>query len=306
MKTIELIEKVKRLGLETKCDEHKIEINDKKGITVCLINRKHCFIFTTDYYVNERFPYSFKEALLEIVLQYASTPIEEREKADDKMRFTKMPVLQEIEKWFDEPNTTRKELRDRIDELDDTPEKVVVPEFIANYLCRAKTDIGLMRVFEIANTKNELERWKKEYDWIRKNSEKFAKAWIDGYTIEQDTVPEQYYTVVIADRYLVHLFLGRTDYRFVEFDELCAWKPRAFQLTEAEIKAIDERYWTFAVPVKEVAEREIEPKYKLVLRKVNNCFVENFHYVFTEKEWEEKLKVSWEAITSIYQPIMID
>ena len=79
MKTIELIEKVKNLGLETKCDEHKIEINDKKGRTVCLINRKHCFIFTTDYYVNEGFPYSFKEALLGVVCQYVSIPIEERE-----------------------------------------------------------------------------------------------------------------------------------------------------------------------------------------------------------------------------------
>ena len=79
MKTIELIEKVERLGLETECDEHKIEINDKKGRTVCSISRKHCFIFTTDYYVNEGFPYSFKEALFRIVCQYARTPIEERE-----------------------------------------------------------------------------------------------------------------------------------------------------------------------------------------------------------------------------------
>ena len=186
MKTIELIEKVERLGLETECDEHKIEINDKKGRTVCLINRKHCFIFTTDYYVNERFPYSFKEALLGIVCQYASTPIEEREKANEKMKFTKENVWLEMEKCLDEPLTTQKELRDRIDELDATPEKVVVPEFIANYLRRAKTDVGLMRVFEIANTKNELGKWKKEYNWIRKNSEKFAKSWIDGYTIEQE------------------------------------------------------------------------------------------------------------------------
>ena len=44
-----------------------------------------------------------------------------------------------------------------------------------------------MRVFEIANTKNELGKWKKEYNWIRKNSEKFAKSWIDGYTIEQES-----------------------------------------------------------------------------------------------------------------------
>ena len=129
MKTIELIEKVERLGLETECDEHKIEINDKKGRTVCLINRKHCFIFTTDYYVTERFPYSFKEALLGIVCQYASTPIEER---------------------------------------------------------------------------------------------------------------------------------------------------------------------------------EIEPKYKLFLRKANNWFVESPHCVYTKKEWEDEFKVSWETITSIYQPIMIN
>ena len=71
---------------------------------------------------------------------------------------------------------------------------------------------------------------------------------------ESDTVTEQRYTVVIADRYLVQLFIGRTDYRFVEFDELCAWKPSAFQLTEFEIKAIDERFWTFAVPAKEEEE----------------------------------------------------
>ena len=94
-----------------------------------------------------------------------------------------------------------------------------------------------------------------------------------------------------------------------------------------------------------IEEREIEPKYKLALRIVNNqvdednqlilfwdsrinrveigkCgYVKNFvsymkqfdsqpykkiHYIYTQKEWEEKLKTSWETITSIYQPIMIN
>ena len=55
-----------------------------------------------------------------------------------------------------------------------------------------------------------------------------------------------------------------------------------------------------------IEEREIEPKYKLALRKANKWFVEDFHCVFTKKEWEDELKVSWETITSIYQPIMID
>ena len=100
MKTNELIEKVKNLGLETECDEHKIEINDKNGRTVCSISCKHCFIFTTDYYVTERFPYSFKEELLRIVCLYASTPIDEREKANEKMEFTKENVVKVINDYF--------------------------------------------------------------------------------------------------------------------------------------------------------------------------------------------------------------
>ena len=90
--------------------------------------------------------------------------------------------------------------------------------------------------------------------WLLENKMQAINAVLNGYTIEPDAVTEQHYTVVIADRYLVQLFMGRKDYRFVEFGELWAWEPDAFQLTEAEIKAIDERYWTFAVPVKEEAE----------------------------------------------------
>ena len=84
-----------------------------------------------------------------------------------------------------------------------------------------------------------------------------------------------------------------------------------------------------------IDEREIEPKYKLALRIVNNqvdednqlilfwdryfnrievSYMKQFdnqpykdiHYIYTQKEWEEKLKTSWETITSIYQPIMIN
>ena len=69
---------------------------------------------------------------------------------------------------------------------------------------------------------------------------------------EADDITEQRYTVVIGDRYLTKLFIGRADFRFIEFGELSAWKTKAYQLTEAEIKEIDERYWAFAVPVQEV------------------------------------------------------
>ena len=168
MKTIELIEKVERLGLETECDEHKIEINDKKGRTVCLINRKHCFIFTTDYYVNERFPYSFKEALLDIVLQYASTPIDERE-IEPKYKL----VLRIVNNQVDEDNQS----------------------------------------------------------------------------------------ILFWDSRFNRIEIGKCGYvkKFVSY-----------------MKPFDSQ------PYKKI------------------------HYIYTQKEWEEKLKTSWETITSIYQPIMIN
>ncbi len=122
------------------------------------------------------------------IKHYPTVPITKyKAKVDEKMKFTKENVLNITDKWIESKIISFQDLQNEIKELDDTPEKVAIPEFIANYLSRAKTDVGLMRVFEIANTKNELGKWKKEYNWIRKNSEKFAKAWIDGYNIE----PEQ-------------------------------------------------------------------------------------------------------------------
>ena len=168
MKTIELIEKVKRLGLETECDEHKIEINDKKGRTVCLINRKHCFIFTTDYYVNERFPYSFKEELLRIVCQYASTPIDERE---------------------------------------------IEPKY------------------------------------------KLALR------IVNNQVDEDNQLILFWDRYFNRIEVGKCD------------------------------------SVKNLVSD---------MKQFGNQSYKDIHYIYTQKEWEEKLKMSWETITSIYEPIMIN
>src|SRR5699024_9926049 len=65
-------------------------------------------------------------------------------------------------------------------------EKVQIPKFVAEYLDFAKSDTTLMRVLELANTRNEWEKWEKEYDWIEENHELFARAWLDGYEIEQE------------------------------------------------------------------------------------------------------------------------
>ena len=186
--------------------------------------------------------------------KYPDVPIiEYKAKADEKMKFTKENIYKVFSQYRKDSNYSLNDLQDEILKLDDTPEKVVVPKYVADYLEERKRDgdglVTSLYPYQ-GNSGEVIEDWFEEEE----NNVSFAKAWIDGYTIESDTVTEQRYTVVIADRYLVQLFIGRTDYRFVEFDELCAWNPSAFQLTEAEIKAIDERYWTFAAPAKKVTE----------------------------------------------------
>ena len=192
--------------------------------------------------------------------------IKYKAKVDEKMKFTK----ENVGKLFNEHDKyicfSLDDLQDEILKLDDTPEKVVVPKCFDEWFKEIEA------IYSIPDSAKTFALWKLcrqgfghgyedvhgkkipyETDlgeWLFKNKMLAIDAVLNGYTIEPDTVTEQRYTVVIADRYLVQLFIGRTDYRFVEFDELCAWKPSAFQLTEAEIKAIDERYWTFAVPVK--------------------------------------------------------
>ena len=71
MKTGELINRVKRLGLETDYFNHDILINDKEGQTICSITRNQRFQLDIDYYV-------VKDELLSIVVEYSSTPVDER------------------------------------------------------------------------------------------------------------------------------------------------------------------------------------------------------------------------------------
>ena len=79
MKTIELIEKVERLGLETDVNDFDILICDKDGRAICSIKRNKCFQFNMDWYATELIGFVIKEELFRIVCQYASTPIAERE-----------------------------------------------------------------------------------------------------------------------------------------------------------------------------------------------------------------------------------
>ncbi|EMW5451960.1 DUF1642 domain-containing protein [Enterococcus faecalis] len=138
----------------------------------------------------------------------------------------------------------------------DEPIKVVVPKFVAEWLDKHKYSTDIIDLFlsvEYATDSDGFiaEKWDYSgefYDWLNNSADvqfTLCDAMRYGYEVEK----EQLYKVVIDHKYLVQLFSGRTDARLVEYEELSNWHDSAYKLTEQEIKAIDERYWPFAVKV---------------------------------------------------------
>ena len=129
----------------------------------------------------------------------------------------------------------------------------VIPQFVADYLEKAKKEIDLLRVFEIANGLNELDMWRKEYNWIRLYHLDFAKAWLSGYEVEE----EQKYNVKIEGKSLsgtAGIFLYKQGDEVLVGDNFNAYYPEKdkFRFTEQEIKNFDPKYWAFRKPVDEV------------------------------------------------------
>ena len=67
----------------------------------------------------------------------------------------------------------------------DEPEKIVIPQFVANWIEECKNDyfhlFGAMEAIAISRRKN-LYEWFWDYD---DNMELFARAWLDGYEVEE-------------------------------------------------------------------------------------------------------------------------
>lgn len=127
------------------------------------------------------------------------------------------------------------------------PDKPVIPNFVAEWFEENKDDLE----FEIWELCVDSYGSKDEHgmlNWIQQSENNPIETLIrmkDGYEVEKEPL----YEVIIGDLYLIKKFNNRNDFCFDTSCSLCAWEKSAYQLTEAEIKAIDERYWAFAVPV---------------------------------------------------------
>lgn len=119
------------------------------------------------------------------------------------------------------------------------PKKVVVPKFVAEWIEELKkSHSNLAWVWQVYPNEPKVK------NWLESNTEKFMRAWLDGYAVEQ----EKLYTVEIPDphgmykiRYLFrnnvgNIRIGGTDYRDIFLDA-------ETHLTEAEIKKDFEWAW---------------------------------------------------------------
>lgn len=123
----------------------------------------------------------------------------------------------------------------------DEPQRVVVPEFIDSYIRYAKVE-GMSLFIAMDNAQN------KESEWIINNEETFARAWLDGYEIEQ----EKLYVVNLGKIVGLSIYLRKIDKSL--YPQRNDWSTTgdirfAERLTEQEIKQKDERLWQFAKEV---------------------------------------------------------
>ena len=175
------------------------------------------------------------------------------------MKFTKKNVEKVIDEYFLQADLEPcSDLIAEIYNLDGTPEKVVVPKYVADWIedCKSR-GLGLSDL---------LNYWTSsviptevidfiEYDFTKigcghKEQELLAKAWLEGYEVENEPL----YHVATKDGKLMlskyeHV-VSVTPAPVVMTIKDYGHKPY-YQLTEKEIKDYDERYWPFAVPVKD-------------------------------------------------------
>ena len=219
-------------------------IDDRDKTCVRIINKKA---------TRERIGY-FKE-------HFSNVPITKyKAKADEKMKFTKENVLNITDKWIESKIISFQDLQNEIKELDDTPEKVVVPKLVAEWIEQKKeketelqTMIKYYRYFyDNVNSYSGEVYFKKAVQWYMDNPYKFIQAYEDGYTIE----PEQLYYIPLphletSDGIQQVLSKRKNHARYFA---CCPSKKLKQRYTKEELEQVPEVYKPFAKPIEEEEE----------------------------------------------------
>ena len=140
----------------------------------------------------------------------------------------------------------------------DKPQKVVVPKFVAEWIKECKrSDWHLQKVLSRLDDDEKVGDWAYDEndDLISEKAEIFARAWLDGFEIEQ----EKLYTVEIPNpnnecsmNALIRLSSsGKIALVALHKPNTSYLKNKEYQLTESEIKQDFEWAFQFAKEVEE-------------------------------------------------------
>lgn len=141
----------------------------------------------------------------------------------------------------------------------DEPQKVVIPPLIAGYLVHCQSyGMTLVRALTDIESSCEDHVAMNVQGWLsrQENQETFARAWLDGYELEQ----EKFYTVEIPDPHhdgITVLEKVGDDVIISQMDDyLAKWQEEPeYQLTEAEIRKDFNWAWQAGF-AKEVADED--------------------------------------------------
>lgn len=145
------------------------------------------------------------------------------------------------------------EVLENLKQLDE-PEKVKVPQFVADWIEKYKTELSLREAMSQAHVSIEVNDWLIELDssGAFSNQDIFARAWFDGYEVEKE---KRYYVRFkwIEEEYSYLTFIKRFD----------AWTLKDITLdkkfrTEHTRKQLEEAGfgWVFDCPGIEIEEVE--------------------------------------------------
>jgi NTP pyrophosphatase (non-canonical NTP hydrolase) len=134
-------------------------------------------------------------------------------------------------------------------------QKPVVPQFVADWFEEHKGESLENNLFyEIVYLFSEPDKDFTDFQgWLYDNSSKYLSIIIsmkDGYEVEKESLYYVVFDILQEQKFLVKNI--KTKLFYLSNNENVIGNYEQVSFTEQEIKAIDERYWAFAVPVKEV------------------------------------------------------
>lgn len=168
----------------------------------------------------------------------------------------KTKYAEEPKDWrFPSVNASRQALFSNfINDLEqlDEPKKVVVPEFVSDWIsCSQLFEFGMFEALRadkplVFKGKAHMNKCK---SWIisKSNQEIFVRAWLDGCEVEKEQLYYVVFDILHSQKYLVKNV--KTNQFYLSNNEKVIGNYEQVQFTEQEIKVIDERYWPFAVKV---------------------------------------------------------